>query len=220
MSTPLPPRSSAVLSRAARFPFGRWMPGVLGVAMLAGSGVMARMNTRATVEPPPSLAPGVDSSPSGDLRERVLKLLDASQGGLREEAWRQLGPNAVPVLTALVADRHAPVARRALAMTSLALVDPVRGAGSIREVLEDSRAPADVRASAAAALGRCLGLDAIPPLLTRLQDREDRVREAAAVTLGRLGGQQVRQALEDRLPMEERPLVREALQRGLTLVEP
>jgi HEAT repeat protein len=150
----------------------------------------------------------------------VLALLDASQGGAREEAWRGLGPDAVPVLTALAVDRETPVARRALALTSLALVDPAGGAGSIREVLEDARAPADVRASAAVALGRCLGLEAIPALLNRLQDREDRVREAVAVTLGRLGGQQVRQALEDRLPLEERPLVREALQRGLTLVEP
>jgi hypothetical protein len=218
MSTALPPRSGAVPPRATRSPLGRWMPGVLGVALLAGSGVMARMNTRATVEPPPASAPGAGSS--GDLRARVLDLLDASQGGPREDAWRQLGPEAVPVLTALVVDREAPVARRALAMTSLALVDPACGAGSIREVLEDSRAPADVRASAATALGRCQGLDAIPTLLTRLKDREDRVREAVAVTLGRLGGPQVRQALEDRLPLEERLLVREALQRGLTLVEP
>ncbi|WP_240360529.1 HEAT repeat domain-containing protein [Pyxidicoccus caerfyrddinensis] len=195
------------------------MPGVLGAALLlAGSGVMARMNTRATVEPPS--APGTDALPSNELRARVLALLDASQEGAREEAWRRLGPDAVPVLTALAVDRATPIARRALALTSLAVVDPAGGAGSIREVLEDARAPADVRASAAVALGRCLGLDAIPPLLNRLQDREDRVREAVAVTLGRLGGQQVRQALEDRLPLEEQPLVREALQRGLTLVEP
>ena len=99
-------------------------------------------------------------------------------------------------------------------------MEPACGTGSIREVLEDARAPADARASAASALGRCLGLEAIPTLITRLEDREVRVREAVAVALGRLGGQQARQALEDRLPMEEQPLVREALQRGLTLVEP
>ncbi len=217
MSTSLPPRSGAVPSRDRSWSRGRWMPGVLASVLLAGSGVMARMNTRGTVEPPPAAepAPGAES-----LRARVMELLDASQGGPRDEAWRQLGPEAVPVLTSLAVDRTAPVARRAQALTSLALVDPACGAGSIREVLEDSHAPADVRASAAAALARCQGLEAIPTLLTRLQDREDRVREAVAVTLGRLGGQQVRQALEDRLPLEERPLVREALQRGLTLVEP
>ncbi|QSQ27301.1 HEAT repeat domain-containing protein [Pyxidicoccus parkwayensis] len=216
MTTPLPPRAGAVPSRASR---RRWMSGVLGAALLlVGSGVLARVNTRAPVpvEPPSSSAPGSNA----DLRARVLELLDASQGTPREEAWRQLGPEAAPVLAALAVDQEAPAARRAMAVTSLALVDPAGGAGSIREVLEDSRAPADVRASAATALGRSLGLEAVPTLLSRLQDREDRVREAVAVALGRLGGQQVRQALEDRLPLEERPLVREALQRGLTLVEP
>ncbi|MFP2931980.1 HEAT repeat domain-containing protein [Pyxidicoccus sp. 3LG] len=72
----------------------------------------------------------------------------------------------------------------------------------------------------AAALGRSLGFDAIPTSSARLADREERVREAVAVALGRLGGQQARQALEERLPLEEQPLVREALQRGLTLAEP
>ncbi|NPC86819.1 HEAT repeat domain-containing protein, partial [Pyxidicoccus fallax] len=157
---------------------------------------------------------------AGDVRARVLALLEASQGGLREDAWRRLGPQAVPVLTSLAVDSSLPIARRALAMTSLSLVDPAQGAQSIREVLEDARAPADVRANAATALGRSLGLEAIPTLISRLEDREDSVREAVAVALGRLGGQQARQALEDRLPVEERPLVREALQRGLTLVEP
>ena len=194
------------------------MSGVLGTALLlAGSGVMARMNTRTSLEAPPSpSAPG--SNP--ELRARVVELLDASQGMPREETWRQLGPDVVPVLTSLARDREAPTSRRAMALTSLALVDPAGGADSIREVLEDARAPAAVRASAAPALGRSLGPEAVPTLLSRLQDREDRVREAVAVALGRLGGQQVRQALEDRLPLEERPLVREALQRGLTLLEP
>lgn len=168
MTSSLPPPSGAVPPRARLWL--RWWPGVLGVALLAGSGGLARMNTRATGEPPTaSSAPTV--SPVGALR---------AQG----------------------------------------VVEPACGTGPIREVLEDARAPADARASAAAALGRCLGLEAIPTLITRLEDREDRVREAVAVALGRLGGQQARQALEDRIPMEEQPLVREALQRGLTLAEP
>jgi hypothetical protein len=187
MSTSLSPRSGAGPSRARRSSHRRWLPGVVGAALLVGSGVMARMNTRATVEPPATSTSSPGARTSGDVRTRVVDLLDASQGRPREDALRQLGPEAVPVLT---------------------------------EVLADARAPADRRASAAVALARCQGLDAIPTLLTRLQDREDRVSEAVAVTLGRLGGQQVRQALEDRLPVEERPLVREALQRGLTLVEP
>jgi HEAT repeat protein len=182
---------------------------LIAAVLLSGSGGA----TRASAATPPS-------TPASDVRERVMALLDASQGYPREETWRPLGSDAVPVLTSLVADRAAPTARRSQAMVSLALVDPAGGAGSIRQVLEDPRAPAEVRASAAVALGRAMGPDAIPTLLTRLEDREAPVREAVAVALGRLGGQQVRQALEDRLPLEEQPLVREALQRGLSLLEP
>jgi HEAT repeat protein len=182
------------------------------VALLTGSGGTARAGAAAQ-----GVVPAASTS---DVRERVMALLDASQGFPREETWRPLGPDAVPVLASLISDRAAPSARRAQALVSLALVDPAGGATSFREVLDDTRAPAEVRASAAVALGRALGPEAIPTLLTRLEDREVPVREAVAVALGRLGGQQVRQALEERLPLEEQPLVREALQRGLTLLEP
>ncbi|ATB47397.1 HEAT repeat domain-containing protein [Corallococcus macrosporus] len=191
---------------------------VLGAVLFAGAGGLARVNTSASAEP--SLTSN-STTPAGDVHAQVVALLDATRTGApSEEAWRRLGPGAVPVLSALVVDPSAPAARRTLAVASLALVDPTSGATPIRAVLEDAKAPAEVRVSAAGALGRCLGLDAIPTLITRLQDPELQVREAVAVALGRLGGQQARQALEDRLPVEERALVREALQRGLTLVEP
>ncbi len=206
---PLPPRSGAVPPPATS-PWRRrgWL-GLIAAVLLSGSGGATRASAAT-----PSFASGAD------VRERVMALLDASQGYPREETWRPLGSDAVPVLTSLVADRAAPSTRRSQAMVSLALVDPAGSAGSIRQVLEDPATPAEVRASAAVALGRALGPDAIPTLLTRLEDREAPVREAVAVALGRLGGQQVRQALEDRLPLEEQPLVREALQRGLSLLEP
>jgi hypothetical protein len=43
---------------------------------------------------------------------------------------------------------------------------------------------------------------------------------AVARALGRLGGAQAQQALEERIPEEEDPLVREALQQGLTFIQP
>ncbi len=187
--------------------------------MLAGSGGLARMSASASSEP--ALVTSAPS-PGADVHAQVVALLDATTrtGAPSDDAWKRLGPGAAPVLSALVVDKGTPTARRTLAVSSLALVDPSGGAVTIRDVLEDAKAPAVVRASAADALRKCLGLDAIPTLISRLQDPESQVREAVAVALGRLGGQQARQALEDRLPIEERALVREALQRGLTLVEP
>ncbi|WP_342381463.1 HEAT repeat domain-containing protein [Myxococcus stipitatus] len=165
------------------------------------------------------MAAPLPSTP-GDLRAQVLALLDAAQGPIREEQWRRLGTQAVPILTAVATDNAGAPSRRSRALASLALVDPTQGAHSIQEVLDDTHAPADVRVSAAQALAQCMGVEAIGLLAPRLADREDPVREAVALTLGRLGGQQARQVLEERLPVEERPLVREALQRGLTLAEP
>lgn len=195
----------------------QWRHLLLGAGLLASSGGTALAYSHASGEPPPAVPSA--PVPSGDLREQVLTLLDAAQAPLREEQWRRLGPQAVPVLRSLVVDGTASALRRERAIASLALIDP-QGAPSIQEVLEDPGAPADVRASAAGALARCLGTEAIRPLTARLVDREDPVREAVALALGRLGGQQARQALEERLPLEERPLVREALQRGLSLAEP
>jgi HEAT repeat protein len=65
-----------------------------------------------------------------------------------------------------------------------------------------------------------VGTEAVSSLLPLLEDRDERVRVAVARALGRLGGSQVQQALEERLPLEEAPLVREAIQQGLTFVEP
>ncbi|MCE9673939.1 HEAT repeat domain-containing protein [Myxococcus stipitatus] len=220
MTTPTSPSPSPRGSflATARAPQGRWWCMVLGVGLLVGpAGTATAAHGRATLAQS-SLAP-LEGTPPEDLRARVLALLD-QQAPPREEAWRQLGPQAIPVLNAMVMDGTVPAPRRSRAMASLAMVDPSQGASSIQEVLADVRAPAEVRASAAQSLGRCLGIDAIPILATRLTDREDQVREAVAVALGRLGGQQARLALEERLPVEERPLVREALQRGLSLTEP
>ncbi|NOK06657.1 HEAT repeat domain-containing protein [Myxococcus xanthus] len=217
MATTLPPRPGAVSSWSLRHL--AWRPVVLGGFLLAGSGGLARMSASASSEP--ALVTSAPS-PGADVHAQVVALLDATTrtGAPSDDAWKRLGPGAAPVLSALVVDKGTPTARRTLAVSSLALVDPSGGAVTIRDVLEDAKAPAVVRASAADALRKCLGLDAIPTLISRLQDPESQVREAVAVALGRLGGQQARQALEDRLPIEERALVREALQRGLTLVEP
>ncbi|MCP3101228.1 HEAT repeat domain-containing protein [Myxococcus sp. K15C18031901] len=212
---PTLPGSAASPPRAKR---GRWWTVALGLGLAVGpAGVSAAAYRQTMVDP--SAGSSAQSAPSGDLQARVLALLDAP-GAPEEESWRRLGPQAIPVLSALVVDGSAPASRRTRAVAPLALLDPSLGANPLQEVLADVHAPAEVRVSAAQSLGRCLGIGAIPVLTPRLMDQEDQVREAVAVALGRLGGQQARLALEERLPVEERPLVREALQRGLSLAEP
>lgn len=90
----------------------------------------------------------------------------------------------------------------------------------LRALLEDTHTEAPMRAHAATALSLQAGTEAIPTLLPYLQDREQQVRIAVARALGRLGGPEVQQALEERIPSEEEPLVREALQQGLSFIVP
>ncbi|MBJ6764352.1 HEAT repeat domain-containing protein [Myxococcaceae bacterium JPH2] len=203
-------RSRASLARG-------WLVGsALGVFAVGG------LASEAALAPVPHPASVVDdASAERGLRDRVLGLLEHSplEEAAREQ-WHDLGTGAVPILAELAKSHAVPSERRALAVASLAVVAPPQGADTIGALLADLQAPPEVRASAAAALGRSLGLEATSPLLAQLQDRDAQVRAAVAQALGRLGGQEVRQALEDRVALEESAQVREALQRSLTLTEP
>jgi HEAT repeat protein len=124
------------------------------------------------------------------------------------------------VLEELASNPKLPASQRARAVTSMAAVDHPQAGEHLRALLEDTNTEPPLRASAATALSLRAGTEAIPTLLPYLQDRNGQVRMAVARALGRLGGPQVQQALEERIPSEEEPLVREALQQGLTFLEP
>jgi len=199
--------SIAALKRAAT---------VLAVALLFGPGA------------PPQAAPAEPSSqtssaapPPQVLRTQVTSLLEQPDAlppsGSR---WQPLGPAALGVLEELASNPRLPASQRARAVTSMAAVDHPQAGDHLRALLGDTHTEPPLRASAATALSLWAGTEAIPTLLPYLQDRNGQVRIAVARALGRLGGPQVQQALEERLPSEEEPLVREALQQGLTFLEP
>jgi len=180
--------------------------------------------------PGPSLhaAPAESPSPassspasSQNLRAQVVSLLDRPDAfppyGTR---WQPLGPAAFTVLEELASNPKAPAPQRTRAVTSMAAVDHPQAADHLRALLAGRRTEPPLRASAATALSLRAGHEAIPLLLPFLQDPNEQVRIAVARALGRLGGPQVQQALEDRLPAEQDPLVREALQQGLTFLVP
>ncbi|HYI00718.1 HEAT repeat domain-containing protein [Hyalangium sp.] len=188
---------------------------VLAVALLFGPGA------------PPQAAPAEPASqasspqPSQALRTQVVSLLEQPDAlppyGAR---WQPLGPGALGVLQELASNPKIPAAQRARAVTSMAAVDHPQAADHLRVLLEDASTAPPLRASAVIALSLRAGTEAIPTLLPFLQAPDDQVRIAAARALGRLGGAQVQQALEERLPFEREPLVREALQQGLTFLVP
>lgn len=166
-------------------------------------------------------APTAAPTPAPRLRSEVTSLLARPDAfPPYEDDWRPLGPAALGVLEELASDPKAPSPQRARAVTSMAAVDHPQASERLRGLLQDPRAQPPLRASAATALGLRVGTEAVSTLLPLLEDREADVRAAVARALGRLGGTQVQQALEERLPLEEAPLVREAIQQGLTFVEP
>ncbi len=172
----------------------------------------------APAEPPSKPA---SPPPTQELRAQVLSLLEQADVfppyGTR---WEPLGPAALGVLEELASNPKAPAPQRVRAVTSIAAVDHPQATDYLRTLLEDTHTQPPLRASAAIALSLRAGSDAIPTLLPFLQDPDEHVRIAVARALGRLGGAQVQQALEDRITSEEDPLVREALQQGLTFIEP
>ncbi|RKH11412.1 HEAT repeat domain-containing protein [Corallococcus sp. CA053C] len=194
----------------------RWV-GLISLAVLASAGPLSEAApARVTVKT--SAPTPLDAPVPGPLREEALKLL--AQPTVAGAAWRRLGPEVVPVLAALAEDPSVPDVQRMRAVAALAQVESPEAGPTLQALMEDPRRSADVRARAAAALGQCLGFEAVKALSARLEDRDVRIREAVAQALGRLGGQRVRETLEERLPLEDVPQVREALQQGLTLAEP
>ncbi|XXF75509.1 HEAT repeat domain-containing protein [Myxococcaceae bacterium GXIMD 01537] len=154
------------------------------------------------------------------LHSRVVTLLRDPDVLARAGDWTSLGPEALAILEQVPGDPHAPPEYRVRAVQSLAFVAHPEAPGRLRALLENSDLNPTLRAHAALALGLRAGPEALSALLPHLQDRHRLVRAAVALALGRLGGAEAQRALEERLPLEEELLVREAIQQGLTLVEP
>ena len=86
-------------------------------------------------------------------------------------------------------------------------------------VADPAAAPGD-RTRAAFALAAQVGPAAVADIAPLLQDDREAIRIGAARGLAQAGGDDAKKALEDRLELEEEPVVREAIQRTLTLMQP
>ncbi len=168
------------------------------------------------------LSPSAPSAPrpQGSLHEEILRLLDSSGAAPREADWAPLGPEALTELTGVAWDPKASEPQRARAVAAMAVVAHPDATVRLQEILRPSSSPPSVRAAAALALARRTGLESVPSLAPHLEDRSEAVRASVAQMLGRVGGPEARKVLEERLPLEEDREVREAIQRGLSYIEP
>lgn len=160
------------------------------------------------------------ASSAASLRARIEVLLQEPDAFPREADWKRLGPDALAVLLEVAADPNVPSAWRARAVYSMGLIDHPEAVSRLHALLDDPGTHPTLRAHAAFALALRSGPESLSALLPHLQDGQQQVREAVALAIGRLGSVEAQKALEERLPVEEDLLVRDAIQQGLTLVEP
>lgn len=193
--------------------------GVVAIAL----GAMAMLSPRAVpgeAPPPAGSGAGDAGSPplSGpQLRAAVLALLER---GAPPEDWQPLGAAAVPVLEELARGAGTPPRRREEAIRSLGALEVPEAAAPLRALAADARAPDDLRARAAFALAQQQGPAAVADLEPLLQDPREPLRLGAARALGQAGGEDAKKALEDRLELEDSVMIREAIQKTLTLMQP
>jgi HEAT repeat protein len=200
--------------------------GRTGVAVIAVS-AMAMLSPRAAVGPRP--APEAPDAGVPDAGTAVPPLTGAQLEAAVEsllgkkdaapEEWRRLGPAAVEPLEKLARDRAS--RRREDAIRSLGAMEGIpEAAVPLRQLAADPLEPDPDRCRAAFALARQQGPAAVVDLEPLLQDPQESLRLGAARGLGQAGGDDAKKALEDRLELEEAPVVREAIQRTLTLMQP
>ncbi len=162
-----------------------------------------------------SLVAAPAEAQAGPTRASVRQLLSGIEDVPTDADWRRVGDRALPLLIELYNDpREAPYVRlRAVGATAAFPVPAVRT--FLRAV---ARAPEQSDlfvAEAVEALARGFGAAAVPDVAAFLGHEEPVVREAAARALARVGGDDARRALRERLRVEPLDYVRETLTRAL-----
>ncbi len=187
-----------------------WLPIALGCAT----------RSQVPANPDRSLSQNPAALSQVELRSRVDALLSQTDGGATEADWKLLGAGAMHILVQIYSDRAAPPSKRARAVDSLAQVDSPDATAKLKAILADSSVGPQYRSTAAVALGRREGPAATQWIHPLLGDSNRHVREAAIRGLASVGGDQARRSLEDRLPKEEDPNLREFIQRSLIKIQP
>jgi hypothetical protein len=155
----------------------------------------------------PTAGAEVCAPASPELRARVRAMLGAIDQPVPPEAWRQLGPAAVPVLTELATSPSELPFRRARAVEALSLVGGDEATATALRLARETGGAWDVRASAVRGLGRLLSRDRLvaelKPVLER--DPHGNVRDAAATVLARKAGPSGCDAVRAQAEKERRP---------------
>lgn len=153
-------------------------------------------------------------------KAEVRQLLSSFERGPEAGAWHDMGPQTVGVLVELYADggEQPWVRLRAVRATSHF---PIAAARTfLRTVVQTPRQSDLFVREGLLAMARAFGESAFSDLRPYLDDRRPVVREAAAMGLGRIGTGPAREALEQRLAVEDAASVRLTIERALARTPP
>ncbi len=133
---------------------------------------------------------------TGDYVPQLAEALKDKHAGTRAAAAEALkaagdaAKPAVPVLLVVARDKKEGKFCRLYAIQILSRQGKDNSAvtAALAEILADAEADAPIREAAAEGLGRLESPSGVPALATALADKESKVRIAAAVSLGQLGG--------------------------------
>jgi hypothetical protein len=126
-----------------------------------------------------------------ELRERVEAYLGAIDRPISAARWKALGPQAAPLLEAVIADEAQFPSRRARAIDGLVAAAPDRASQFVGAIARDERQPVVVRVAAMHGAGRVLppsrAISELRPVLRNAKSAGVRA-EAADVLARRQGG--------------------------------
>ena len=162
-----------------------------------------------------TLAPGLATAQAVPSRERVREMLSGIEDAPTDADWRRLGDGVLPVLIDLGDDTSQPpyVRLRAVGATGAFPRAAVR-TFLLAVARVEGQSDLLVR-EAVVTLARAFGGAAIEDLAPFLGHDEAVVRDAAARSLGTIGGAAATRALRQRLRVERDDTVRRTIERAL-----
>jgi HEAT repeat protein len=156
---------------------------------------------------------------STDLRARVYALL-SSEHATTDDEWKQLGPEALAILQEVYGDVSADPLRRTRAVGAMGQVDNPAAADFLKDLTTNEQVDIAYRSAALLAYEHRTGSAALPEIKLLLPDPNARLRATAVLALTKVGTSEARALLEEQLTREEDPSIRDAIEKGLTKIEP
>jgi hypothetical protein len=180
----------------------------LAVALLAFSGCQAKPAPAVAAAQPQAQA---RQAPRADVRGHLTQLLSAFCDFPQQEVFRSYGPEGYAALQQILADERELPSVRARAVTALMWSDPVRARVDLRSILANAAAPGAWRRSAAYALARLDGPQAVAEIAAVMHEPDRDMRESCAWALGSIPDEMARSVLRAQLAQETDAGVRTAI---------